>query len=407
MSYIKSIFIILSIFMAAVIETDIYLPAFPVIMAHYHIDGPMVQSLLSINFLGLCLSSLCFGFLSDLYGRKQSILSALYIFLLGSLLALWEGSFSLLQSARFIQGIGAGGCFSIGTALIFDLFRGKKAVSALNLMNSIVPIFMTLAPMLGSALTLKFGFRANFFAIALSLIPAILAAHFGLQSSTFPKNSPRPKVKLNDQLASILKSSHFWGATLMVILLFAGYLQILAGLSILYTPCLDVPFHLFPLHQGSILLGYLLASLSGSFLLKFMSENTLKRLGISCALASAIFLIATSYLYPKSPWHITAALTPYAFGFIWAQTIYLKKMMGLFENNKGALSSLLTFIRLLLSSTLLWLGGLIFKGNIYSLTVLLTLIVLVTLIIALVYEKSHPAPRIIQKPLKQTPKNLT
>ena len=52
----KYFFLVVLIFIAACIETDIYLPAFPDMMEYFKTSEEVIQSLLTWNFLGICLS---------------------------------------------------------------------------------------------------------------------------------------------------------------------------------------------------------------------------------------------------------------------------------------------------------------------------------------------------------------
>ena len=50
---------------------------------------------------------------------------------------------------RVLQGLGSGGCFTLGTAILFDVFQKEQAVMALNKINVMIPVIMAGAPMLG------------------------------------------------------------------------------------------------------------------------------------------------------------------------------------------------------------------------------------------------------------------
>ena len=146
---LKYLFIITIIFIAACIETDIYLPAFPDMMQAFSVSEGDIQGLLTWNFVGICLSGPFYGPISDSFGRKKPLMIALLLFLFGSILTLFAANFSQMILGRIFQGLGSGGCFTLGTAIIFDAFKKEKAVQALNSLNMAIPIIMSLAPMVG------------------------------------------------------------------------------------------------------------------------------------------------------------------------------------------------------------------------------------------------------------------
>ena len=146
---LKYLLLITIIFIAACIETDIYLPAFPDMMKAFSVSEGTIQGLLTWNFIGICLSGPFYGPISDSFGRKKPLLFALLLFFLGSVLTFFGTDFSQMLIGRVLQGLGSGGCFTLGTAIIFDAFQQEKAVQALNTLNMAIPIIMSAAPMVG------------------------------------------------------------------------------------------------------------------------------------------------------------------------------------------------------------------------------------------------------------------
>jgi MFS transporter, DHA1 family, multidrug resistance protein len=71
---IKYLSVIIIIFIAACIETDIYLPAFPDMMKAFSVSESAIQGLLTWNFVGICISGPFYGPISDSFGRKKPLL---------------------------------------------------------------------------------------------------------------------------------------------------------------------------------------------------------------------------------------------------------------------------------------------------------------------------------------------
>ncbi len=99
----KWFIIILIIFLAAGIETDIYLPAFPDMITFFGVSESRIQQLLSWNFIGICLSGPLYGPISDTVGRRWPLLAALGLFLLGSLITIFTSDFELMLVGRFLS----------------------------------------------------------------------------------------------------------------------------------------------------------------------------------------------------------------------------------------------------------------------------------------------------------------
>ena len=72
------------------------------------------------------ISTPLYGKLSDIYGRKPFFLFAITIFIAGSALCGLSRSMYELAAFRAIQGIGAGGLFSMALAIIGDVVQPRQ-----------------------------------------------------------------------------------------------------------------------------------------------------------------------------------------------------------------------------------------------------------------------------------------
>jgi DHA1 family bicyclomycin/chloramphenicol resistance-like MFS transporter len=67
------------------ISTDLYLPSLPSLMQYFDASEADVQLTLSIFLVGLAVSQLVYGPLSDRFGRKPVLLAGLVLYLLASI----------------------------------------------------------------------------------------------------------------------------------------------------------------------------------------------------------------------------------------------------------------------------------------------------------------------------------
>jgi len=72
------------------------------------------------------ISTPLYGKLSDIYGRKPFFLSAISIFIIGSMLCGLSTSMYELAGFRALQGIGAGGLFSLALSIIGDIVPARE-----------------------------------------------------------------------------------------------------------------------------------------------------------------------------------------------------------------------------------------------------------------------------------------
>jgi EmrB/QacA subfamily drug resistance transporter len=134
-----------------------------------------------------------YGKLSDLYGRKNFVLGAIGIFLVGSILSGLSQSMTQLIAFRAIQGIGGGAIFANAFATIGDLFPPAQRGKWQGLFGAVFGLSSVIGPSLGGFLTDNVSWRWNFFIN----IPIGLAAFFAILF-LMPKIVPHAKDKSID-----------------------------------------------------------------------------------------------------------------------------------------------------------------------------------------------------------------
>jgi MFS transporter, DHA1 family, multidrug resistance protein len=384
----KYIFLIISIFIAACIETDIYLPAFTDMMAYFEISENTIQGLLTWNFIGICLAGPIYGPVSDAVGRKKPLLCALGLFFLGSVLTLFADNFYIMLAGRVLQGLGSGGCFTLGTAVIFDIFALDQAIQALNKINSIVPFIMAAAPMVGGYLNYAYGFRSNFLAIAvLVFISSLICLFWFKEPLAQEKRVPLNFSKIAADFGRVLSSVPFWQTTLIVCLLFSGYITFLSGISVLYVVELGVSKTQLPLYQAALLGAWLLANLFFKKAIVNWGKDRVKKMGTALFTIGGVGVVAAAFIDAQNTYLPIAMVMLNAFGANWTQGLYFPEGMDLFPEIKGITASILTSTRLMLSAAFVGLAATLYNGTIYPIAAIVGVLTLISFITILWYEK--------------------
>ncbi len=389
---IEYLVIIMVIFVAACIETDIYLPAFPDMMAYFAVSEEAIQKLLTWNFIGFCISGPVYGPISDSFGRRKPLLAALGLFLAGSIVTVVSAGFDGMLWGRVLQGLGAGGIFTLGTAIIFDAFSGKNAVAALNQINSINPFIFAGAPILGGYLNQTYGFRSNFLTIALLVLLSFLICILFFGETLLPEKRSRFHFqKILGDFRQVVTSLPFWQLTAVISLLFAGYIAFLAGISVLYVIELGVSKQTFPIFQATILGANLLASLTCGRAISLWGISNVKKTGTALVSMGGLATAVVAILAPTNPYLLTLTMMPYSFGYMWTQTPYCGELMELLPKIKGITASVLTSARLLISAFVVGLTSHLYNASIVPLALVIVGISLIVLITVLFYEKKVKA----------------
>ena len=92
------------------------------------------------------------GRLADVWGARRLFLSALIVFILGSLAAGRAQTIDELIAGRIIQGIGGGILVPVGTAAASHLFEGDDRPRALGIIGALTFLGMAAGPFLGAAI---------------------------------------------------------------------------------------------------------------------------------------------------------------------------------------------------------------------------------------------------------------
>lgn len=364
----RYLILIVLIHLAACIETDIYLPAFPDMMDFFDTTEEMIQSILSWNFFGICIACPFYGPLSDAFGRRKLLISALGLFLLGSIGTVFSSSIHEMLAYRILQGLGSGGCFTVGAALIFDVWEGEKAVKVTNDLNCIIPVIMAIAPMIGGYLNYHYGFRSNFIAIAIFVLASFVFCLFFLEE-THPVEKRHP-FRLGSILADFGRAMtcwRFWAPTCMICLIFAGYLTYVSSIAILFVKHLGVDAAVFPYYQAALLMSFVAASLLANRVISKWGVETVKRRGLIMVFLGGSGFVLSTVFTADSPNLFELWMMLFSFGAGWTIGPFFGEGMESLPEIKGITSSLMTSLRLASTALMIGLTGRFFDGTIYPL----------------------------------------
>lgn len=382
-------FLMIMIFLAAAIETDIYLPAFPDMMTAFNTTEQMIQRILSFNFIGICLASLFYGPASDAFGRRKVLNFGYLLFILGSFGCIWSETIETLIFWRFLQGLGSAACFIIGTAVIFDMYQAEKAAKVIGELNSLVVSLMAFAPMIGGWLNHHFGYQYNFFFIAvLSVLSA--GACFLKLPETLPDNK-RKKLTfggvLKDYLV-VLQNGQFWVNTLITTLIFAGYMIYVSNMSLVFVNHLGVPETQFPWYQFAILVVFVIASESNGRLISWIGTDKMKNLGGLLLIISSLMAWFAPSSWQNNPVIVNIFMSIYSAGAGICIGIFFARSMEACPELTGISSSLVTSLRLILTSLLIDLSGVFFNGTMEPVIELILYCILISVVLFGLYEIS-------------------
>lgn len=157
------------------IASDIYAPSLPAIAHELHSPISHVQWSMAIYMLGMSLSQLIYGPLSDGLGRRIPLLTGLLIVLFGSIVCLFAPNIKILIAGRLIEGCGAGASATLWRSIFRDKYQGEQLAKYGSFLAIFYTFIIPASPTLGGYLQEYFGWRSNFvFLILYTLITLLL-----------------------------------------------------------------------------------------------------------------------------------------------------------------------------------------------------------------------------------------
>ncbi|MED4885513.1 MFS transporter [Lysinibacillus sp. FSL R7-0073] len=146
--------------------------AMTMIIAEFNIDLATGGLISSITNIGMLLGGIIFGVLADKYGRVKVFTYTIILFAIGTALTGVATSIEQVYVYRFIAGLGAGGEYGIGMALVAEAWPKNKQGRASSYVSVGAQYGVILAALLSAVILPTLGWRALFF---VGVLPVIFA----------------------------------------------------------------------------------------------------------------------------------------------------------------------------------------------------------------------------------------
>ncbi len=153
--------------------TDMYLPTLPSMADIFHTTPSLVQMGLATSMLGLAIGQIFFGPLSDKYGRKPVLLSAMILFAISTVASIYSPTIEFFNICRFLQGLGGSGGIVLSRSVATDCYSGRELAKMLAIIGAVNGIAPVTAPVIGGLVSEAVGWQGIFwilFAIGIILL---------------------------------------------------------------------------------------------------------------------------------------------------------------------------------------------------------------------------------------------
>lgn len=351
--------------------SDIYVPSFLTMAKNLDTSLPSIQHSMSIFMLSLSITQLIYGPLSEIIGRRISIIIGLFIMVMGSSLCVFSENFTHLIVGRFMQGVGAGACACLWRAIFRDIFTNEQMTKYGGYLGIAMVYVVAASPFLGGYFETYANWRISFLTATFYGIILFFFVYYTLpETNTHHTRSRFDMSFFLQSYKQLLKSSLFMGYSLCVFFTYGAFFSwFIVGPVVCMTY-----FNVSPQSFGwlNLTLGGTAMALGGIFngrnVVRFGQEKML-RIGWSIMIMSGLLILVLSLLSCKTVFLFLICIFMFLFGvtLIWPNAF--SKAFSPFGAIAGYASGLYSAMQLVGGAAIGGISALIPSDTPYALAV--------------------------------------
>lgn len=331
---------------------DTIFPAFAQLAVDLDTSPLALQQLISVYLLSFAAMSLFHGPLSDALGRKPVILAGSALFVLSSLACALAPNLAWLLVGRAAQGISAGAGQIISRAMVRDIFSGDRAQRMMAQIAMIFGLAPALAPIVGGWLLVHGDWRGIFwFLTGLGVVLLLLVWFFLPETHPVADRTPLEIGPLFRSLWEVWRDRNGRRLALAAAVNFAGMFLYISSAPMFVVNLLGMGEQDFWVLFVPLISGMVIGSWTSGRLAGRISGRRLATVGYWVSLGGGALNLALM-LIPAAqtvPWAVLL-LPVYTFGVALAFPILTLAMLDLFPANRGAASSVQSFVSLVFNA---------------------------------------------------------
>lgn len=273
------------------LSIDGYLPALPQIASDLGATASQAQATIGSFLAGLCLGMLCYGPLSDRFGRRYLLLGGVCLYLVATIACALAADAQQLSAMRFVQALGGSAAAVLARTMVRDLFPLDEAARILSLMHLVTMIATLVAPIGGSLILVYLGWRGIFYGLFILASICLLLSVFQLKES-------HPREVRSHSLASafgaywqMLKEPLAMAYIGCMGLALGGMFAFVTASSFVYTVHFSVSPTVYAVLMGSNIFGIVLATIINAKLVRRLGPRQMLGRGVAVVFLSSLGLL--------------------------------------------------------------------------------------------------------------------
>ncbi|HEX8662578.1 MAG TPA: multidrug effflux MFS transporter [Beijerinckiaceae bacterium] len=280
---------------------NVLAPATPGLARSFQTDYATIQLTLTLYLVGVAVTQLVVGPISDRIGRRPCVLAALGLFMAGSLMGALANSIPALLAARVVQAMGGGTCFALSRAIVRDTSSKNEAASLIGYITMAMVVSPMVAPLIGGFLDASFGWR-SIFALMLALAaPVMLASYVFLGETARREGAAASLTAMAAAFPLLVADRRFLGYTLALSFTTAAFFVFIAGAPYVVVETMGREPHVYGLYFMVNAAGYMSGNfVTGRFGQRIGSERLIA-IGTALSVAAVAGEVLVMALVPWTP----------------------------------------------------------------------------------------------------------
>jgi MFS transporter, DHA1 family, multidrug resistance protein len=327
------------------LSTDLYLPALPGMSAFFGASADRINLTLTAFFIFYALGTLVWGPLSDHYGRKPILVIGLGLYVISSASCALMNSVDGLVLSRIFQAVGGSAAGAVATAIVKDVYSGRKRVSVLAVVQSMVLISPAVAPILGAFLLKVISWRGIFWALTGIGVAAWVGSL--LFEESIPQRSTGLLLPSLGRLGRVLQNRGFTILLVLFSLVSISSLAFVASSTYIYQDGFHLSGQMYSFYFAINAVGLISGPMIYLWLSRRFHAETIIRVCFGIILFSGLLVCLLGSL---QPWIFALCILPASTAGSCLRPPAANMMLEQQKGDTGAVSSLMGCTGLLMGS---------------------------------------------------------
>jgi DHA1 family bicyclomycin/chloramphenicol resistance-like MFS transporter len=353
------------------VAMQILLPALPLIADRFAVSSEVAQLTLSLSMLSIAFGTLCYGPLSDKFGRKPVMLLGISIAFTGSLVCYFAPTIEWLIGGRIVQAFGGAVGLVLARAIVRDMYDGQEAARLIATLVMVMVVMPMMSPAVGGELLARYGLESVFLVTAAMCLLCIGLLAFWLPESL---KQPVPFEGVGAMIGTfhqLLTTPVFAGYALCVTFVSVVFFSFIAAAPEIMVDVYRRPATEYGYYFVIIPLGFMAGNYVARHFAHTIDINRMIATGAGISVTAIVATLALQIVGVSSPLALFLPIAVVVFGNGITLPNAQAAAINEFPRLAGSASGLTGFLQMACSAAAAQSVALLYNGSVYPLLLLM------------------------------------